>query len=352
MTVRKRGGTWQADFMVKGVRYREQFKDEMTARRWELEAHAAAVAGTPVPTASPTQGQTARHGTSLSQLLAICETSHWRNNPKIKEPETAIRNAREAISFLGPDTPVTDVTTDRMKQLVRHIIDSGRSYATADRKLAALSKMLRIAVEKGMIPRVPSVPLARITGERLRILSKEEVHVLLQLWLDWHQPELHAFTIFALHCGARLEALLQVRWSDFGPDYRVVLFRGGDKGSPARTLPMSKASIAAVTTMRTLHPESAGPFCHLKKDGHMRTMWDEMQAKLGWDDVVIHTMRHTCATWMLENTGNLKKVQTWLGHKRIETTLKYAKLVPGALDEMADMMDDMLGERAMIRSVK
>jgi integrase len=351
MATRKRGDSWQADFMVKGERYRETFDTEPEARAWELEARAALIAGKPLPPVRNAKTPTGGGLHTLGALLDHVETSHWRNNPKIKAPDTAVGNARKAVEFFGRNTLVSTITTDEMKRLVQHTVAEGHTLATADRRLAALSKMLKIAAEKGVIPRTPPVPLSRETNERVRFLTRPEAHQLLALWLEWQQPELHAFTVFGLHCGARLNALLEVRWSHFGPGYESVYFAGGDKKSLPRTLPMSKAAINAVQTMRQLHPAGTGPFAHFKKDGHLRTMWDRMQAHLGFDDVVVHTLRHTCATWLYEATRDIKRVQTWLGHRRIEQTLMYAKLVPGALDSMADIMDKALGEQPRLRVV-
>jgi integrase len=345
MTTRKRGSTWMADFMVAGNRYRETFSTESEAKEWELMARAAIVAGRPLPPVSNQRSPSGGGLHTLGALLDHTEQHHWRNNPQITEPETAIRNGRQVVEFFGRNMPVSAINEAEMKRLVSHILGQGWSQATADRKLAALSKMLRFAVEAGVIPRVPKVPLSRVTGERLRFLTEAEAKRLLKLWLEWDQPELWAFTVFGLHCGARLNSLLTIRWKDFGPDYCSVYFRGGtyDKNSNDRTLRMSKVAVDAVKLMRERHPDSLGPFMHFKKGGHLRTMWDRMQEATGWDDVVIHTLRHTCATWMLEATGNLQKVQKWLGHRRIETTLKYTKLVTGAFDGMADIMDRALG---------
>lgn len=37
---------------------------------------------------------------------------------------------------------------------------------------------------------------------------------------------------------------------------------------------------------------------------------------------VIHSLRHTCATRLLETVGAIKLVQEWLGHTSILTTAK------------------------------
>lgn len=342
MAVRKRGSGYMADFMVKGERYRETFSTEAAAVAWEHETRAAIALGKSLPPVSNGRTESGGALSTIGPLFDYVCDNHWRNNPKVSDPETAIAAARHAVEFLGRNFKVKDVTTEKMKELIKSETDKGHSFATADRKLQGLAKLLAVAVEKGVITAKPKVPFIRETNERIRFLSYEEARQLLDLWLAWDQPELHAFTVFGLHTGARLGALLSVRWTDFAPGYTKVIFKQQDKKSPIRTLPMSKMAIVAMEMMRERHPTGAGPFTHFKEMGHLRTMWDRMQAHLGWDDVVIHTLRHTCATWMLEKSGNLKKVQTWLGHRNIVTTLKYAKLVTGALDDMASVTDDVL----------
>jgi integrase len=348
MSVRKRGDTYMADFMVAGTRYRETFDSEAEAEAYELETRAAIVRGSPIPT--PKNGRTEAGGSlnTLGPLFDHVKVEHWSNNPKIKAPQTAIANGREVVEFFGRNMLVKDITTDEMKRMARHVVESGRTYATADRKLAALSKMLREACERGVINRVPKIPMYKVENQRLRFLTKEEAQSILQLWRDWHQPEAHAFTVFALHTGARVGAIMDLRWNSFGPGFNTVLFLGGDKKSKARTLPMSKAAKEAVLTMKRLQPDAKGPFTHMRgSDGKarkMRDLWERMQKQLGFDDVVIHTLRHTCASWLVQNKVDLKRVQTWLGHLHIETTLIYAKLATGDLDDAGDILGGILDE--------
>jgi site-specific recombinase XerD len=44
------------------------------------------------------------------------------------------------------------------------------------------------------------------------------------------------------------------------------------------------------------------------------------------EDFVLHALRHTAATRTLAKTGNLAMVQKLLGHRKIETTLRYAHI--------------------------
>jgi hypothetical protein len=49
MAIRKLRDSWQADFMYKGTRYRELFKEAQDAERWELAARAALRNGYQLP---------------------------------------------------------------------------------------------------------------------------------------------------------------------------------------------------------------------------------------------------------------------------------------------------------------
>ena len=53
--------------------------------------------------------------------------------------------------------------------------------------------------------------------------------------------------------------------------------------------------------------------------------------RVGSDDVSAHTFRHTLATRLLRQTGNLRLVQRALGHCSIATTIRYAQVPDAAL---------------------
>ncbi|NNH32954.1 site-specific integrase [Rhizobium sp. SEMIA 4085] len=141
------------------------------------------------------------------------------------------------------------------------------------------------------------VRLSGETNERLRFQTKDEAQNLLAYRETVYHDEMYAFTVFALHCGARSGTIMDLRWNNFALNCRTALFIGGDKKSPPKTLPMSQPTIDAIKTMERLNPNSKGSFAHFKKDGKLRTAWDRMQEALGFDDVVVHTLRHTCASW-------------------------------------------------------
>ena len=54
------------------------------------------------------------------------------------------------------------------------------------------------------------------------------------------------------------------------------------------------------------------------------------------DSYVFHTLRHSYATWLAEAGVPIRNIMALCGHKRIDTTLRYAKATDAALtDAMA-----------------
>jgi integrase len=77
---------------------------------------------------------------------------------------------------------------------------------------------------------------------------------------------------------------------------------------------------------RTLATAIRAAGLHALPDGHLR----------------FHDLRHTFASWALAEGGDLKLVQDALGHKHITTTARYAHLVSGRREAVANAVADRL----------
>ena len=62
----------------------------------------------------------------------------------------------------------------------------------------------------------------------------------------------------------------------------------------------------------------------------------------------IHSLRHTFASWLLQNGMNLSEVQDLLGHETLQMTRRYAHLAAGAaVEKAAETLEALLAERSL-----
>ncbi|MEX1828930.1 tyrosine-type recombinase/integrase [Luteibacter sp. CQ10] len=91
-----------------------------------------------------------------------------------------------------------------------------------------------------------------------------------------------------------------------------------------------------------------GPFKDLK-DRRARDIWARARKAAGIKhrDCVIHSLRHTCASRLLESGVDLKIVKEWLGHSSIATTDIYTHLQTKQLTSAAQSIHRLRQETSV-----
>lgn len=156
------------------------------------------------------------------------------------------------------------------------------------------------------------------------------------------RPDYLPAIAFVLASGCRLAEPVALRWSHI--DWKALTIEIHGKGDKKETIPLSDELRAILAPLRGHHPEhvftyvgqrtrknpktgktiTAGKRYPITYEG-LKTAWRRHGApKAGLGDFRFHDMRHTAATRLLRETGNLKLVQRLLRHEHITTTVKYA----------------------------
>ena len=64
--------------------------------------------------------------------------------------------------------------------------------------------------------------------------------------------------------------------------------------------------------------------------------------KAGVNDIRVHDFRHSCASLLIDSGANITLVAKYLGHTKIEETLKtYSHLFSSTLNEIVDVIDSL-----------
>ncbi|WP_411035038.1 tyrosine-type recombinase/integrase [Shinella sp. BYT-45] len=221
----------------------------------------------------------------------------------------------------------SDFTDELLDRLVAALRKRGNSNATINRKMAALSKLLRKAHKMGDIRSLPEFKRLKEKAGRIRFLEPDEEK---RLFAAMHEKSdiYGRFCIFLIDTGARLGEGIGLRWQDIHGE-RVTFWL--TKSGKSRSVPLTERAAAAIhASERT----KRGPFTGIVQ-AKFRAAWNEAKQEVGLGaepDIVPHILRHTCASRLVQGGIDIRRVQTWLGHQTLQMTMRYAHLASGDLD--------------------
>ncbi len=190
--------------------------------------------------------------------------------------------------------------------------------------------------------------------EEVRVLSVNEAKQLVSVI---KADRLEALWLCALTVGLRKGELLGLRWADINFDsgtltVRQALQRSGGKLTLAepktalsrRTVPVPEQTLAALKTRRrTQRGERIAAGASWVDSGlvfttyaggpleprNVNRSWYGIRAKVGLDQVRLHDLRHSCASFLLAAGASPRTVMKTLGHSQISLTMNtYAHVLP------------------------
>ena len=195
--------------------------------------------------------------------------------------------------------------------------------------------------------RISGTPLLEEGNKKERFLTSEEVDRLVYCVKMSRNPMLRYIVPGLILTGARKQELLKSRWSDFDFDTKIWRIPMSKSGR-ARHVPISDAlallleSIPKTCEWVFANPKTLKPFISFFYS------WDTARRQAGLDDVRVHDLRHSFASFLVNNGRSLYEVQRILGHTQIKTTQRYAHLdqnsLLSAVNEIIRAAPNILGE--------
>ena len=195
--------------------------------------------------------------------------------------------------------------------------------------------------------RISGTPQLEEGNKKERFLTSEEVYRLVYCVKMSRNPMLRYIVPVLILTGARKQELLKSRWSDFDFDTKIWRIPMSKSGR-ARHVPISDAlallleSIPKTCEWVFANPKTLKPFTSFFYS------WDTARRQAGLDDVRVHDLRHSFASFLVNNGRSLYEVQRILGHTQIKTTQRYAHLdqnsLLSAVNEITRAAPNILGE--------
>lgn len=220
----------------------------------------------------------------------------------------AVASVDDADEIMGRPM-LEDINTEMVADYAQ-IISENLKPASVNRKLSSLHVLLKYAHDREWITKMPKFPWRTELNTRIRWVTPEEQKQLLELLPE----DVAAFCEILIHTGMRRGELLNLRKENVDRGYARLW---NTKTKVPRSVPLSPRAQELVEKWVpfTIHPQ------------RIRYEWDKAKKAMGLAEdrhFVLHCLRHTAATRMLDTIHNPVVVQKLLGHSKIETTMRYA----------------------------
>lgn len=332
MSVYKRGKVFYMNFTVNGVRV---FRSTgMTTKREAKRVEAAERHRLLKNSKQSPQEKAA--STLLHDAIDQTYQARWKYG---KDSQRSYRRACNLANLIS-NIPLKDIDENTVAQLTRKLEARKSSIATINRYLACLKTILR-----NMKQSTDFIALRKERRGRIRVLSKEEERQVIGLLRNTDHgyrrayfPEVADLVEVLIDTGMRLGEALSLRYEDI--DYKSNLISIWiNKGDRPRSVPMTSRVRNVLETRQASNQEK--PFTI--KAHQAETAWRWARKEMGKEadkEFVIHSLRHTTASRMVNAGVDLYVVKDILGHASIATTQIYAHLAPHKLAHAISILED------------
>ncbi|HSS05740.1 MAG TPA: tyrosine recombinase XerC [Rhodanobacteraceae bacterium] len=227
-----------------------------------------------------------------------------------------------------------DLRGDQVQALLAAEHRRGLAPASLKSIASAWRSFFRWLAREGDVAQNPALGLRspRVTRKLPEVLDADEMATLVEVPGD-DAEAVRDRALFELlySSGLRVSELCGVRWRDL--DANDGLLRVTGKGSKTRIVPVGAKALAALAALREHDRlEDGDPLVRgrggrpLTPNGVRTRIKRRAQQQGVWKRVYPHLMRHSCASHLLESSGDLRAVQELLGHADIGTTQIYTHL--------------------------
>jgi integrase len=273
---------------------------------------------------------------------AAAEYLRYVEHDRGRKPST-IRGYRSAISAhlipaFGP-TPVEDVTTQAIE---RWIAGFAGSVRTRNKLLIQLHGILGRAKKVYGLRENAAAEVEKFQATRsgdIQVFSPEEVVALVRAASSQQDG---AIFLTAAFTGLRMGELLALRWRDVDFSGNTIRVRASyylgqlttPKSGKVRAVPLAPdvASALAALAQREhwLQDDDlvfAGGTGGYLDGSALRRRYKQALGGAGLRPLRFHDLRHTFGTRMIAK-ADIRRVQEWMGHADIQTTMRYLHYAP------------------------
>ncbi|WP_123377863.1 tyrosine-type recombinase/integrase [Aliarcobacter butzleri] len=250
------------------------------------------------------------------------------------------------LSYLAKSDPLTLKPKDfeELKQRKLTEVDKKTRRVLAPKTvqhiLATARHIFNHAIKNELIKNLTNpigsgrVRMPKVENQKIGFFTKEKAQELLELLQQRENQRLYELTTLLLFTGARFSEVARLTWSDINFNTNLIYFASSKDGN-ARYIKMSNRVLEVVNTLyKNKINNLVIPTINGNKYEKMPKEWQIEVDKLipgndnaNKDRLTTHSLRHTHASWLAQSGVDILHIKEQLGHKKIETTMRYSHLI-------------------------
>ncbi len=242
---------------------------------------------------------------------------------------------------------MNEITTQDLIGFQNSLSEAGLKPGSVNRYMALVKHIFNLAERWEVLAKAPSRNVRPLedNNQKERFLTMEEMQRLLAAFKQCKSKIVPDIIEFLMLTGARRTEGVELRWDEVDMDKAVwTLPAERNKSKKPKTIPLSNMAMKVLERRQGNGSEYVFPNPKTGKPMQevFRT-WDRVRKTVGLDDVRIHDLRHSYASFLVNSGRSLYEVQKLLGHSQLSTTQRYAHLTHDTLRQATEIVGRKVG---------
>lgn len=232
-----------------------------------------------------------------------------------------------------------EITKETIEEIAKKRKNENVSCTTVNRMLELIRSLLKRAKnEWEWIDKVPVIRMRHIEKKRIRWLTIEEANRLLNE-LPSHLKEMAAFT---LATGLRASNVLELQWQDIDLKNRHAWIHPDKaKAKKAIPVPLNEHAISVLRNCAYRHKRFVFTYKNNPIGQCNTKAWRKALKRASISNFRWHDLRHTWASWHIQNGTSLQELQMLGGWASLDMVLRYAHLSSNHLRSAAEKINSI-----------
>lgn len=262
------------------------------------------------------------------QYLSYSETQHRPNTTR-----TAKSTLREFLKYTG-NIMLNEISARNTEQFISHKAKECNPF-TLRKHYVTLKSIFATAERWKYVSTNPmkGIPKPKLPEQIPLYFTRQDFSILLKAM--GNDNDFKELCVFAVLSGLRQSEIAQLSWANIDFENRIIRVRNSDsfitKSGKNRAVPINDY-LYKILIFKQSHATSSLIFARNGKPYRHEFISKRLKKYIrqaGLDDRLhFHSLRHTFASWLVQDGASLYEVKTLLGHVDMRTSMIYAHLQP------------------------